>query len=243
MIYLTGDTHGSIDIQKIFDFADRMDYEGKELSKDDYLIVLGDFGLIWHDKMQCPLKFRQEEYLLDLLDELPFTTLFIDGNHENHVRLNSYPVSFWKGGKVSFIRKSVIHLKRGQIFDLDGKKFFTTGGATSIDKAFRHRGISYWEEENISAEDLDEAFANLAKVSNSVDYVLTHAAPVDFARELVEKQYFKYGADINEMHLRDIQSAIRFTKWYCGHYHLDYENGKCKCLYNEIVALDENGET
>lgn len=89
---------------------------------------------------------------------------------------------------------------------------------------------------------MDKAFGNLAKESNSVDYVLTHAAPIDFARELVEKQFFKYGADINEMHLRYIQSAIRFTKWYCGHYRLDYENGKYKCLYNKIIALNESEE-
>ena len=32
-----------------------------------------------------------------------YTTLFIDGNHENHELLNSYPVSIWNGGRVNRI--------------------------------------------------------------------------------------------------------------------------------------------
>src|SRR5699024_12624046 len=36
-------------------------------------------------------------------------------------------------GKVHKIRDSVIHLMRGEIFDIDNKKFFTFGGAKSHD--------------------------------------------------------------------------------------------------------------
>lgn len=242
MIYLTGDTHGSADIHKIFLFSEKMDKLGKKLSKEDYLIILGDFGLIWNNPMYRPLEFRNEEYFLNKLDELPFTLLFVDGNHENFSRLNSYPVSLWNGGKVSYIRESIIHLKRGQVFNLAGKRFFVMGGATSIDKAYRRKGISYWEEENISSENMDEAFNNLAKVADSVDYVLTHAAPIKIARELVEIQFFRYSEDVNEMHLGDIASKINFEKWYCGHYHLDYEVENYTCLYRKIVALDGTEE-
>lgn len=44
MIYITGDTHG--------DWRSRLNHyvfpEGDTLSKDDYVIICGDFGL-WHD--------------------------------------------------------------------------------------------------------------------------------------------------------------------------------------------------
>ena len=39
----------------------------------------------------------------------------------------------WHGGKVHQIRESVIHLMRGEIFNIDNKKFFTFGGARSHD--------------------------------------------------------------------------------------------------------------
>ena len=37
------------------------------------------------------------------------------------------------GGKVHKIRPSVIHLMRGQVFELEGKKIFTFGGASCHD--------------------------------------------------------------------------------------------------------------
>lgn len=242
MIYLTGDTHGHIDLEKIFLFTEKLIAEDRKITKNDYLIILGDFGLIWSDPERAPRDYAYSEYLIDELDSLPFTVLFVEGNHENFSMLNAYPVKPWNGGKVSFIRDNVIHLKRGQVFNFAGKSFFTMGGATSIDKAMRTEGISWWKEENISSQDLDEAYKNLAKVSNTVDYVLTHAAPEAFARELIEKQYYRYNADMNEMHLRDLSQIIKFKNWYCGHYHINHSNGKYICLYNRIVSLEDNEE-
>lgn len=43
-IYVTGDIHGEIDIGKL----DTKNFQAaKKLSKNDYLIVAGDFGLPW----------------------------------------------------------------------------------------------------------------------------------------------------------------------------------------------------
>ena len=70
---------------------------------------------------------------MDWLDCKSFTTLFVDGNHENFDRLYEYPVEEWHGGKVHKIRPSVIHLMRGQIFEIEGKSIFTFGGASSHD--------------------------------------------------------------------------------------------------------------
>ena len=70
---------------------------------------------------------------MDWLEGKPFTTLFVDGNHENFDRLYAYPVEEWHGGKVHKIRPSVIHMMRGQVFAIDGKSVFTFGGASSHD--------------------------------------------------------------------------------------------------------------
>ena len=85
--------------------------EQKEMTKDDYVIICGDFG-IWDNS-------KREKYNLSWLDDKPFTTLFVSGNHENYDILDSLKMSEWHGGLVNFVRKSVIHLMRGQVFNIE----------------------------------------------------------------------------------------------------------------------------
>ena len=110
MIYITGDTHGEIDISKL---ASKNFPRGNSLTKDDYVIICGDFGFIWNSKED-----NTERYWMKWFQNKPWTTLFIDGNHERFTRLNNYPVSEWHGGKVHKINDSVIHLMRGQVFNI-----------------------------------------------------------------------------------------------------------------------------
>ena len=46
MIYVTGDTHGQIDFYKLRVFAE----EHPGLTKDDYVIIAGDFGGVWNSR-------------------------------------------------------------------------------------------------------------------------------------------------------------------------------------------------
>ena len=80
MIYVTGDTHGEVDFAKLHLFAG----ENPRLTKEDYLIVAGDFGAVWNSQT---LALTLKPYT-----ELPFTVLFVDGNHENFDLLESFPV-------------------------------------------------------------------------------------------------------------------------------------------------------
>ena len=124
MIYITGDTHSDFsrfDIDKFF--------IQEEMTKNDYVIICGDFGGVWNYLVES----TYEKCWLDWLNERNFTTLFVDGNHENFTRLYKYPVEEWHSGKVHKIRDSVLHLIRGEIFDIDNKKFFAFGGAKSHD--------------------------------------------------------------------------------------------------------------
>ena len=45
MIYLTGDTHGGIDINKLT--SKSLKKENLTLTEEDYVIICGDFGFIW----------------------------------------------------------------------------------------------------------------------------------------------------------------------------------------------------
>ena len=115
MIYITGDTHS--DFSR---FTEENFPIQSEMTKDDYVIICGDFGGVWTFEEES----SREKELLDWLDNKNFTTLFVDGNHENYTRLYNYPIEEWKGGKVHKIRDLVLHLMRGEIFDIDNKKIF-----------------------------------------------------------------------------------------------------------------------
>lgn len=164
-IYVTGDTHGPerIGYTSCDGFISRLSMhafpEQKDMTKDDYVVILGDFGGVWNtDRFICD-ETDQERYALDALDKRPFTTLFVPGNHENYDRLTGcknedlldswfyakmppsekaklrrgYPQKEWHGGKVRMIRPSVLMLERGEIFDLNGHSCFAFGGAQSHD--------------------------------------------------------------------------------------------------------------
>lgn len=224
---ITGDTHGMLDIGKVVSFFS--DHES-EYTKEDYLIICGDVGV-------CGFSAFRETEVRNVLRNLPVTTLFIDGNHENFEELNSYSVDVWNGGKVHFIESGIIHLMRGQVFNIDGVSFFTFGGAYSIDKMYRIEGESWFPEEIPSYAEYEEGWSNLERAGFRVDYILTHTGP----REVVA--YMGYGElSDDEVELRQYLQRVAdntdFTAWYFGHFHddTDVEN-RFYCLYDEMITV------
>ena len=164
MVYITGDTHIPVDIAKLN--SKRFPAQ-KDLSKDDFLIICGDFGGVWNND-------HEEIYWRKWLEQKRFTTLFIDGNHENFNLLNEFEIVDFHGGKAHKISNSIYHLMRGQIYEIDGKRIFTFGGASSHDKEYRTKDKNWWEEELPSENELKFAQKNLENVDWKVDYIVTH---------------------------------------------------------------------
>jgi len=229
MIYVTGDTHIPLDISKLntTNFP-----EQKDMTRDDYVIVLGDFGLLWHQD-------KEYEHWLAWLKEKPFTLLWLDGNHENHEWIQSLPVETWHGGNVHFIADNIIHLMRGQIFDLEGKSFFVMGGAMSIDKNVRRTGITWWEQEVPSAREGMEALDRLHQHLSSgkvIDYVLTHTCP----KEIIQPMFHTApNEDPTTALLTAINHEVEdtMTGWYFGHWHEDKTYWKYHCLYRKVERI------
>lgn len=248
-IWITGDTHGETNR-----FSTDMFPEQKEMTKDDYVIILGDFGLVWDYKGES----KYENYWLNWLNNKPFTTLFIDGNHENFDRLYQYPVEQWHGGKVHYIRPSVIHLMRGQIFNINNKKFFTFGGASSHDISdgileptdsdfktkkemlnknpfalYRINHISWWKEELPSEDEMKEGLSNLKKENNEVDYILSHSPSTS---EIYLMGGKGYQSDVLTNYLEKIKANTKYKRHFFGHMHQDKAiNNKDICLYEKII--------
>lgn len=212
MLYITGDTHGE---------KARFQYKESEiartLTKDDYLFICGDWGYIWENS-------KEENEYLDFLAKKPFVMLFVDGNHENFDLINAMQVEEWCGGKVHIIRRDkngcpkIIHLMRGQVFEIEGKKIFTFGGAYSVDKYLRTPGISWWEDEMPTDEQMKEAINNLAAHDNKVDYIITHAAP-EHTMCIFHPEHI-YEKPLNNF-LEWVRESVEYRHWWFGHLHRD----------------------
>lgn len=226
MIYITGDTHIPIDVHKLFKKNWK---EQEKLSKQDYLIICGDFGGVWNNS-------KEEKYWLNWLNEKPFTTLFIDGNHENFNILNNYYIDQWNGGKIHKIQESIFHLMRGQVYKIDDLKIFTMGGACSFDKEHRIMGKSWWNEEEPSVSEWIEACTNLDLNDNKVDVVVSHCAPLNILSKISNIEYNIY--DSVSKGLYSIELLLDYKKWYFGHYHIDKKiDDQFECMYNRIIRI------
>lgn len=249
-IFITGDCHGQ------FSRFTRKKRGLLNIKEDDYVIICGDFGLCWE-------KDSTYEYNLKFFEQLPFTTLFVQGNHENYDMLSEYKLEQWHGGLVRHIvRDKVILLERGQIFNIEGKTIFAFGGASSHDisdgildpsdfktkedfkntlriwnktkRFFRVKGITWWEQELPTDEEINTAINNLTKVENKVDYIITHCCSTEIAYKLGFKDSDKLTDFFNY-----VDRNVKFKQWYFGHYHDNVQiDSKHTLLYEAFDKID-----
>lgn len=245
MIYVTGDTHGSMDWGKLRPESWPV---GQTLTRDDYLVICGDFGAVW--------SMGPEDHAeLAWYEAQPWTTLWVDGNHENHDLIDSFPVTERFGGRVQVVPgyPHVIHLMRGEVYDLpvslrETVRCFVMGGAPSIDRVWRVEGVSWWARELPSQEEYDRALVNLDACGRQVDYVFSHEVPFHAAVELLGPGFLRkhQSGGFNQVaeHLQyvdDILDKDRLKMWYAGHHHQDrmlLDDKHC-VLYRQVVALGE----
>jgi len=229
-IWITGDTHIPHDIKKL---TSNEFPEGKKMSKNDYVIICGDFGLIWNHTED-----GEEKYWKKWLNEKPWTTLFIDGNHENAYRLNKLPKKEMFGSNVGVVSNSIFHLKRGEIYTIQNKKFFCFGGAKSIDTMDRIEGVSWWREELPSYTEKEYGLTNLEKHNNKVNYIVSHTLPLNLRNEIQNVTYLgdKWYDDTCK-YLQHIYENIEFEKGFCGHWHVDQELKKYTVLYSDVIQI------
>lgn len=257
-IYVTGDIHGN----PFSRFSTDAFYEQKEFSGDkdeNVCIICGDFGIVWNKNGET----KEEKYNLDWLENKPFTTIFADGNHENHIRLNEYPVKEWNGGLVHEIRPHVLHLIRGNVYTIQGKKFFVFGSAKSHDiqdgildpddfddyeefrktwkkwdkeyRMFRVKGITWWAEEMPNKDEMMDGIANLEEHDWKVDYIITHSPPASVIALL---GHGLYEQDELTKYLEEIRCNTEYDRWFAGHFHINKAvNDKDILLYEQIVRI------
>ena len=238
-VFVTGDIHGWLDIGKLT--PDRWP-AGQKLKRSDFLMICGDFGLVWNNPITL-----EEKFFIDWLDNQPWTTVFVDGNHENYDLLDTFETTIWHKGRVAYLpgTRNVIHLLRGQVYEMGSYgRWFCMGGAGSHDISSRIPGVSWWPREMPSKSEYNEAWENLERVNFSVDYVFSHEVPRNLRRFAMARHYDASRETDDELSafLQKVDDRLdkkRLKMWYCGHYHDDImlrDQQHC-VLYNQVVPL------
>ena len=221
--FLKGDIHGNL--FEVIDFINRFN-----LGKNDNIIILGDCGIAWRkDKKDLVQNIK-------LWNECGngVKLYFIDGNHENFNILNSLPIE----NNMGKIADNIYHLRRGQVYEFENKKILVCGGADSIDKYRRIENFTWWKEETISQETIDDIPAG------HYDYVLTHCCP----RSVFEKNRIYLSTlqflDENKINhssedmLEQLKNKITFDHWFFGHYHINRNlDEKFTCLFEDFMEV------
>lgn len=232
--FITGDTHGYHNIDKISYFCYNID----NLDKTDVLIILGDCGFIWYD-IQSESELQLKKYLTNL----PCSIFCILGNHENYNRIEKLPTKMYYDGEVWYEPEypDIVYAKHGQVYNINGKYYWTMNGGYSIDKYRREENVSWWPQEIPCESLLNFGLINYINNKDKIGRILTHTCPLSL--EPLDKSPFKIEqCNIDktlEKYLDNIWKNFDGNKkeWYCGHWHIDDLRENVKFLFNEIIEI------
>ena len=251
MLFITGDTHGKV----IERFSFKQNAALKQLTNKDIIIQLGDFGQPFG-----PSSYKEAEYVFNFLNNKPWTTIIIGGNHDDYGYWQSCPQVEIFGGKARqaiFNGKSfsVFFIDKTTILNIDGYNILCIPCAESHDadillnpdevgfkrkqaglrkqhQWFRVIGRSWWPQEKMNVQENAEFIEHY--MNEHFDFVLTHDAPA------LINTWFKRPDDIarrkstaGQLFLEELRKSLNFDTWFHGHFHF---TGSWNKLYDDRVC-------
>lgn len=236
---VVGDVHG-----ELHQFIGKLERSNIKRSN---IYQVGDWGLGFMDE-------ETDIHNLNVIDKImqvrECNLTIIRGNHDNP--------DFWKRG-LEFENIQLMDDYTINIDDADDKVTLSIGGGISIDRAYRVKGESYWENEAVV---FDEAALRLLldqiqKMGKKIDRVITHVAPViappldtlknEMVEGFIENEKYVTGwkdrdlrADIIAERealnkawdiIKEVQGPVE--EWFYGHYHKnmyhEHQGTKFRC--------------
>lgn len=245
MIYVTGDCDGKSRFDKIFEFCDRVETNRDE----DVMIILGDHTLNYYGE-------KESRRIKRMVSSLPLTFVLIHGNHDRRPSPAFHyerAVDTEHIGGVFYTEEefpTLLHAIDGNTYRFDEHRCFVMGGAFSVDGEYRRKrylmgehSALWFEDEQLSSEELDRCYHTLNTIKSESDSpltILTHTCPFRF----MPTEAFLTGIDQSKVdktmeHSFDEMFNLlgKDDRWLCGHYHIDKPDGQIRFLYNDIIAL------
>jgi hypothetical protein len=229
---LAGDWHGNAAWA-----VDAVEYAG--ILGFPVIVQLGDFGF-WREDDSWGQRYLDK--LSDALDNWDVQLFWLDGNHEDHERLQSIPLDPDTGLRP--IAERITHLPRGYRWTWHGETWMALGGAASVDRHMRKEGVSWWPGETLTDDDITRAIAD----GEHVDIVVSHDAPDLVSVPGLERPSSWPDDAIrrSEAHhamVGSVVDAVGATRLFHGHMHVRYHATRVSesGLVTEVNGLDCDG--
>ena len=229
VIIAIGDIHGKI--EKLTDEIIKLD-----LKNSVSFVHVGDFGI----GFDHPIKEHKKlKWLDNVLSSSGSKMYVIRGNHDDPAR--------WSTGS-SYVMDNIQFVPDNIIMEINGKVCLFAGGAISVDRLNRNKGVNYWTHEeykwkrpNIIPKRIDHLFTHDVYHQCSpfriespttlkwlnIDATLRNS--LDESQEEM-KNLYEFAMSINED-----------FSWYHGHYHESHTTirGKQKTYCMSIMELKD----
>lgn len=160
------------------------------------------------------------------------------GNHDNYDLIEKLPEVEMFGSKVLKVSDNVFYLKRGYVYQIEGKSFLVLGSAMSDDKAWRKAHESWWEQEEWREAEKEACIEKIKQCGCNFDYVLSHTGTTQGIAAFDNSEIKDSTVAFNDK----VNSMISYKKWFFGHWHTDwgfdnYEKSKFVPLYHMGIVL------
>lgn len=152
--------------------------------------------------------------------------LYVTGDRESNREFMGEVLYDDEGFIISRLFPRVKIIPRGHYWSWGDKNLASLGGATSIDRDFRVKGSSWWEEEFPTKEQADRLISYIE--GREVDYLLTHEIPRQQCQALyspgrekgfdVDMRTYLYSLSGNDV-ISHLVNSIKPSVMFSGHHH------------------------
>jgi hypothetical protein len=232
-VLLVGDIHGNVAWLQRRVFPAAID------QSVDVIVQVGDFG--WWPRV------RTSDAFIEIARASPLPLWWIDGNHEDHDRLATAVEASGGAGEDGLVdlAGSLSFIPRGTRFEWDGVGVLACGGAHSIDRRMRIAGVSWFEAEHVTDDDVVRCIAG-----GHADILLSHDAPAGWRipnlpsdRRLPPSWQVELPAcESHRGQLGRILDAVAPSLVVHGHYHSAYQQTlDTGWGTTDVLGLSEDG--
>lgn len=145
------------------------------------------------------------------------THKFIRGNHDSPKLCREHPN----------------HLGDYGICHINGRSILYVAGGFSLDQKFRLPGVTWWQEEELSYEDLQKA-VDLAE-GKQIDIVVSHEAPAAIVQLMLP--HSPIGTRTSQG-LEALRRVVNPKMWVFGHYHMRFYKTVNGCNFVGLDTLE-----
>lgn len=243
-IYVTGDKHGQYQ-----DLMRRL--KDMNTTKKDVVIVLGDHGTLYYGE-------KDDKHKKRFVNGLPATFIMLRGNHDRrasapeytthelrYINTPEYEGNFWIDPEYP----SILYTTDWGWYRFGTKKVFVICGAYSVDKyrrlqmtAMGFKNYHWFKDEQLSEQERQWATDEmLFNEPIGEFYIMSHTCPFKY-RQL---DHALPGIDLSkvdnamEIWMNHLEAQIQYTKWYCGHWHVDLSVDKMRFMFHDLELFEE----